>query len=348
MLMRRLSYLLVAVLLVASAPSSWAAAKAGAKCTTKDLVVKSGKQSLICKKSGKTLKWSVQKSGGEQKPSNPGTGDSQLSALEEYAKKLVAQRIPGVPKLKTSLQSPDDKAVIQMTENAQYAFSVYESIAPLGYTPQWIVGEKESWVKDKLTANNCTNIAKFISPNQGSAGCELAVVWRAPDVRNDLIMQNTMLVQGGHELFHLYQTQRWGQYWDRVPDWVREGSANVGMNIILANFDGGKSFANYSIARKVEMSPRDKATCEASLQKWESNNTAEGFGNNKGCEYGLGLLMNEFLITKGFTLNDTLEMIGLIGLGTDFPTAFEKTYGMSTAKYFSELRVYLKTQNYGW
>ena len=58
--------------------------------------------------------------------------------------------------------------------------------------------------------------------------------------------------------------------------------------------------------------------------------------------------MNEFLITKGFTLNDTLEMIGLIGLGTDFPTAFEKTYGMSTAKYFSELRVYLKTQNYGW
>ena len=235
-----------------------------------------------------------------------------------------------------------------MTENAQYAFSVYESIAPLGYTPQWIIGEKESWVKDKLTANNCTNIAKFISPNQGSAGCELAVVWRAPDVRNDLIMQNTMLVQGGHELFHLYQTQRWGQYWDRVPDWVREGSANVGMNIILANFDGGKSFANYSTARKIEMSPRDKATCEASLQKWESNNTAEGFGNNKGCEYGLGLLMNEFLITKGFTLNDTLEMIGLIGLGTDFPTAFEKTYGMSTAKYFSELRVYLKTQNYGW
>jgi hypothetical protein len=41
-------------------------------------------------------------------------------------------------------------------------------------------------------------------------------------------------------------------------------------------------------------------------------------------------------------------MIGLIGLGTDFPTAFEKTYGMSTAKYFSELRVYLKSQNYGW
>ena len=183
---------------------------------------------------------------------------------------------------------------------------------------------------------------------QGGGGCQLAVVWRAPEVRNDLIMQNTMLVQGGHEIFHLYQNQKWGQYWDRVPDWVREGSANLGMSIILANFDGGKSFANYSTARNVEMNPKDKATCEASLQKWESNNTAEGFGNNKGCEYGLGLLMNEYLITKGFTLKDTLDMIGLIGSGTDFPTAFEKTYGMSTATYFRELRAYLKTLNYGW
>ena len=346
--MRRLSFILVAALLVTSAPATWAAAKAGAKCTSKDAVTKVGKQSLICKKSGKTLKWSVQKSVVEQKPSNSGSSNSQLSALEEYAKKLVAQRNPGVAKLQTALQSPEDKAVIQMTENAQFAFSVYESIYPLGYTPQWIVGEKESWVKDKLLSNNCSSIASWISPNQGGGGCQLAVVWRAVDVRNDRIMQNTMLVQGGHEIFHLYQNQQWGQYWQRVPDWVREGSANVGMNIILANFDGGKSFSNYSSARNVEMSPRDKVTCEASLQKWESNNTAEGYGNNKGCEYGLGLLMNEFLIVKGFTLKHTLDMIGLIGAGTDFPTAFEKTYSMSTTQYFSELRAYLKTLNYGW
>ena len=348
MFMRRLSYLLVAVLLVTSAPATWAAAKVGAKCTTKDSVVKSGKQSLICKKSGKTLKWSVLKSTAEKPATGQSLEPASYKAVEDYAKKLVGQRKTGVATLKSVLLSPEDKAVIQMTENAQYAFSVYEGFASLGYTPLWIVGEKETWVKDKLNSNNCTNIANFISPNQGSAGCELAVVWRAPDVRNDRLMQNVMLVQGGHELFHLYQAQLWGQYWNRVPDWVREGSAGVGMSIIASNFDGGKSFADYETSRKTEMSSRDKATCEVSLQKWESNNTAEGFGNNKGCEYGLGLVMNEFLIIKGFTLKHTLDLIGLIGSGSDFSTAFEKTYSMSTTQYFSELRTYLKTLNYGW
>jgi hypothetical protein len=57
---------------------------------------------------------------------------------------------------------------------------------------------------------------------------------------------------------------------------------------------------------------------------------------------------NEFLIIKGFTLKHTLDLIGLIGSGSDFPTAFEKTYSMSTTQYFSELRTYLKTLNHGW
>jgi hypothetical protein len=86
----------------------------------------------------------------------------------------------------------------------------------------------------------------------------------------------------------------------------------------------------------------------AALDKWEKNLAAEGFGANNGCEYGLGLLMNEYLVMKGHTLNDVLEVIRLIGTGSDFPTAFQQIYKMSSADFFTQLRIYLKTLNYGW
>jgi hypothetical protein len=133
-----------------------------------------------------------------------------------------------------------------------------------------------------------------------------------------------------------------------VPDWLREGSASVGMGIVLTHFEDRKSFANYGAAQKVERSNKDKSQCEAALKKWEKSLDAEGFGNNNGCEYGLGLLMNEYLIMKGHTLNDVLELIRAIGNGSDFSTAFQQVYKISTTDFFTQLRAYLKTLNYGW
>jgi hypothetical protein len=157
-----------------------------------------------------------------------------------------------------------------------------------------------------------------------------------------------MLVQGGHEIFHLYQQELWGQYWAVTPDWIREGAASLGMGIILTHFEDRKSFPEYGAAHKVERSPKDRNTCEAALDKWEKNESAQGFGFNNGCEYGLGLVMNEFLIMKGHTLKDTLDVVKLTGTGIDFPTAFQQVYKISMAEYFKQLRAHLKTLDYGW
>ena len=233
-----------------------------------------------------------------------------------------------------------------MTENAQYAFSVYEQLMPLGFTPKWIVGEDGDWIKNQL--KDVAPCMSFLSPNQGGASCRLVAVWRGIKVQDDADTRNLMLVQGGHEFFHLYQQELWKENYAKLPDWLREGSASLGMGIILTHFEDRKSFANYGVSQKVERSPKDKARCEAALNKWENSLDAEGFGNNNGCEYGLGLLMNEYLIMKGHTLNDVLELTRAIGNGSSFPGAFQQVYKISTTDFFTQLRAYLKTLDYGW
>jgi hypothetical protein len=233
-----------------------------------------------------------------------------------------------------------------MTQNAQFAYSVYEQFMPLGFAPKWIVGESESWLRSQL--KDCPNMEANLRPNSGGATCRLTIVWRAGDVRDVVNNRNLMVVQGGHEIFHLYQQELWGQYWAVTPRWLSEGSASLGMGIILTHFEDRKFFPEYGAAHKVERSPKDRSSCEAALDRWEKNEIAQGFGFDNGCEYGLGLLMNEFLIMKGHTLKDTLDLVKLTGTGIDFATAFQQVYKISLAEYFKQLRAYLKTLDYGW
>lgn len=337
--------------LLPALPAS-AAVKAGDKCPKlKASAVVSGKK-YTCIKSGKKLTWNKGVAVSNPKTSQSdafaiyGKDASRFKAVDEYGAKLVSTRIKNAPSINSILQSPTDPAVIRMSANAQYAFSVYEQLMSLGYTPKWIVGEDGDWVKGQL--KDVDPCMSWLSPNQGGASCRLTAVWRAISVRNDDLMRNTMLVQGGHEFFHLYQQELQRENFAKVPDWLREGSASVGMGIVLTHFEDRKSFANYGAAQKVERSAKDKSQCEAALMKWEKSLDAEGFGNNNGCEYGLGLLMNEYLIMKGHTLNDVLEVIRVIGNGSDFQTAFQQVYKISTTEFFAQLRAYLKTLNYGW
>lgn len=292
-----------------------------------------------------------EKPSAPEKPADPfaiyGPEAARFKAVDEYGTKLVASRKRDVPNLNSILETPSDAAVIRMTQNAQYAYTVYEQFMPLGFAPKWIVGQSESWLQSQLK-DICPNLAANIRPNSGAATCRMTAVWRAPNIQDDSNTRNLMLVQGGHEIFHLYQQELWNRYWSVTPDWLREGSANVAMGIVLTHFEDRKFFPEYGAAQKVERNPKDKSTCEAALTKWEQNQTADGFGFNNGCEYGLGLLMNEFLIMKGFTLKDTLDVVKVIGTGVDFPTAFQQVYKISTTEYFQQLRAYLKTLNYGW
>ena len=346
------SLLLALMILGLTNPANAAAPKSGAPCAKAGATEIAKGKKFTCTKSGKKLTWNkgVAVSSTKTSPTDAfaiyGKDASRFKAVDEYGAKLVSTRVKNAPSINSILQSPTNPAVIRMTKNAQFAFSVYEQLMPLGYTPKWIVGEDGDWVKGQL--KDVAPCMSWLSPNQGGASCRLTAVWRAISVRDDDLMRNTMLVQGGHEFFHLYQQELQRENFAKVPDWLREGSASVGMGIVLTHFEDRKSFANYGAAQKVERSNKDKSQCEAALKKWEKSLDAEGFGNNNGCEYGLGLLMNEYLIMKGHTLNDVLELIRAIGNGSDFSTAFQQVYKISTTDFFTQLRAYLKTLNYGW
>ena len=379
--MRKRVLVLLAVTLVMASlePVATAAVKPGATCKKVGQISTTAGIKYTCIKSGKKLAWNkgvaVKKPTPTPTPtpveptptptptatptptptptptsSDPfavyGKDAERFRAVDEYGAKIVSNRSKNAPSIISILQSPTDPAVIRMTANAQFAFSVYEPLMSLGFTPKWIVGEDGDWVKGQL--KDVSPCLSWLSPNQGGAGCRLTAVWRALNVRDDDIMRETMLVQGGHEIFHLYQQELWGQYWAVTPDWLREGTASLGMGIILTHFEDRKFFPEYGAAHKVSRSPKDRNSCEAALDKWEKNESALGFGFNNGCEYGLGLVMNEFLIMKGHTLKDTLDVVKLTGTGIDFPTAFQQVYKISMAEYFKQLRAYLKTLDYGW
>jgi hypothetical protein len=346
-------------------PYANAAVKPGTICQKLGQTSVSAGFKYTCVKSGKKLIWnkgvaikSASTPSTSPRPSSSpsikntdafavyGKDADRFRAVDAYGAILARSRKVDAPTIVKILQSPGDESVIRMTANAQFAYSLYEQLMPLGFIPKWIVGEKGDWVKGEIK-DICPNL-DFLMPNQGAASCRLTVVWRGIAERDDSIMRNTMLVQGGHEIFHLYQQELWGQYWKNVPDWLREGSASVGMGIVLTHFEDRRSFANYGAAQLVEKSPKDRATCEASLTKWEKNLSSEGFGFNNGCEYGLGLLMNEYLIMKGYTLKDSLDVVKLIGTGVDFPIAFQQVYKLSTQDFFRDLRGYLQTLEYGW
>jgi len=361
-------------------PSANAAVKPGTKCTKLGQTSTSAGIKYTCVKSGKNLMWNkgvaVKKAAPVPTPTPsatatptptptpaptptasepPKTSDpfsvygmdaERFKAVDEYGAKIVASRKKDAASIISILETPNDETVIRMTQNAQFAYSVYEQFMPLGFAPKWIVGESENWLRSQV--KDCPNLAANLRPNSGAATCRLTLVWRAGDVNDVVNNRNLMVVQGGHEIFHLYQQELWGQYWAVTPDWIREGAASLGMGIILTHFEDRKSFPEYGAAQKVERSPKDRNTCGAALDKWEKNESAQGFGFNNGCEYGLGLLMNEFLIMKGYTLKDTLDVVKLIGTGTDFPTAFQQVYKISLEEYFKQLRAYLKTLNYGW
>jgi hypothetical protein len=351
---RFLALLAVTLVLVSLETTATAAVKPGTTCKKVGQTSTTAGIKYTCVKSGKKLVWN--KGVAAKKPApTPISSDAfavygkdaeRFRAVDEYGAKLVASRKKDVASLVSILETPNDAAVIRMTQNAQFAYSVYEQFMPLGFTPKWIVGESENWLRSQL--KDCPNMAANLRPNSGGATCQLTLVWRAINVRDDDIMRETMLVQGGHEIFHLYQQELWGQYWAVTPDWLREGTASLGMGIILTHFEDRKFFPEYGAAHKVSRSPKDRNSCEAALDNWEKNESAQGFGFNNGCEYGLGLLMNEFLIMKGHTLKDTLDVVKLTGTGIDFPTAFQQVYKISMAEYFKQLRAYLKTLDYGW
>ena len=329
-----------------------AAAKAGAKCNKAGITSVASGKTFTCVKSGKKFIWNqgvkVSTTTTTQRDEFAiyGKDAARFKAVDQYGVKLASGRIKSAPSINSILQSPSDKAVIRMTENAQFAFTVYEQLMPLGFVPKWIVGEDGDWIKGQ--SKDVALCMPWLGPNQGGASCRLTVVWRGINIRDDSVMRATMLVQGGHEIFHLYQVELLKEYFAKVPDWFREGSASVGMGIVLTHFEDRKSFANYGEAQKVARSAKDKSQCETALNKWENNLAAEGFGANNGCEYGLGLLMNEYLVMKGHTLSDVLDLYKLVGNGSDFPAAFELVYKTSSAKFFTELRSYLKTLDYGW
>ena len=134
--------------MVLVASNSYAAVKAGSACSKVGSKSVSGGKSYTCVKSGKKLVWNkgvtVSNTTTTQRDEFAiyGKDAARFKSVDEYGAKLVSSRVKSSPAINSILQSPTDKAVIRMTENAQYAFSVYEQLMPLGFTPKLGIGSK--------------------------------------------------------------------------------------------------------------------------------------------------------------------------------------------------------------
>ena len=182
--MRKRVLVLLAVTLVMASlePVATAAVKPGATCKKVGQISTTAGIKYTCIKSGKKLVWNkgvaVKKPTPTPTPtpveptptptptatptptptptptnSDPfavyGKDAERFRAVDEYGAKIVASRKKDVASLISILETPNDAAVIRMTQNAQFAYSVYEQFMPLGFTPKWIVGEDGDWVKGR-------------------------------------------------------------------------------------------------------------------------------------------------------------------------------------------------------
>ena len=157
--------------LVLIQPLANAAVKPGTKCTKLGQTSTSAGIKYTCVKSGKKLVWNkgvvVKKAAPVPTPSAtvtptstptptqtasepPKTSDpfsvygmdaERFKAVDEYGAKIVASRKKDAASIISILETPNDETVIRMTQNAQFAYSVYEQFMPLGFAPKWIVGE---------------------------------------------------------------------------------------------------------------------------------------------------------------------------------------------------------------
>ena len=336
-----------------------AAAKAGAKCTKSgNIEVVKGK-TFTCIKSGKKLVWNK---GTASKGSDSNTDIFSLSLLN-MKKSMIPQPIKQPFKYHYSPNAIESYKTIVEKElelSMSYFASVYKETKQFNvfYGTEkdldWII---EAWKvydldKNGYTANDYRGRIERSKKGSSDPNNSL-VIGSVPSqdgqshfsiLRHSLRPNNTPAFIA-HESIHIVQQSLTQSKTDRMPCWLREGSAEL-FSLFIMSEQYGADRARKTKEQSV-MNGYQFATYEVEIRKF---NKAEWFDHIKGLEgnfrdgcdvskflaYGTGLLLSEVLMAEsGYA--KMMDFWRAFSIDTDWRDSFKTIYGV-------EIDVWYKTK----
>jgi hypothetical protein len=327
-----------------------AAAKAGAKCTKSgNIEVVKGK-TFTCIKSGKKLVWNK---GTASKGSDSNTDIFSLSLLN-MKKSMIPQPIKQPFKYHYSPNAIESYKTIVEKElelSMSYFASVYKETKQFNvfYGTEkdldWII---EAWKvydldKNGYTANDYRGRIERSKKGSSDPNNSL-VIGSVPSqdgqshfsiLRHSLRPNNTPAFIA-HESIHIVQQSLTQSKTDRMPCWLREGSAEL-FSLFIMSEQYGADRARKTKEQSV-MNGYQFATYEVEIRKF---NKAEWFDHIKGLEgnfrdgcdvskflsYGTGLLLSEALMAEsGFA--KMMDFWRAFSLDKDWRDSFKTIYGV--------------------
>jgi hypothetical protein len=349
---KRLIAFLAVLSLSLSAPliPANAAAKAGAKCTKPgNTEVVKGK-TFTCIKSGKKLVWGK---GTASKGSDSKTDIFALS-LSNMKKSMIPQPIKQSFKYHYSPNAIESyKAIVEkeLELSMSYFASVYKDTKQFNvfYGTEkdldWIIEAWKVYDLDKYgyTANDYRGRIERSKKGSSESNSSL-VIGSVPSqdgqshfsiLRHSLRPNNTPAFIA-HEAIHIVQQNLTQSKTDRMPCWLREGSAELFSLFIVSEMYGADS------ARKTKeqsvMNGYQFASYEVEIRKF---NKAEWFDHIKGLEgnfrdscdvakflsYGTGFLLSEALMAEsGYA--KMMDFWRAFSLDKDWRDSFKTIYGV--------------------
>lgn len=280
-----------------------------------------------------------------------GVHGERFRAVDRYASELVKKRDLASVDFEALIADKTDARAILIKENFEYAISLFNALT--GTTGKFYMAIDTNPERLKQTLQP---LCPFLTSPQaglfgnneyssGAAGCDRVFgVLLNPEYRNSIREQVLAATFGGHEGFHLYQMQRWKNRWDEIPGWFREGSAHVATGIVTSRFGSSTALKTYGKYGEVWESfgdPWRKSECAQALVKWRDFHLAMGHQATSWCEGGLGRIMSEYLVLRGYGLSQVLDTYELVGRGVDFAAAFHSVYGFTAADFYRDVEQYL-------
>ena len=326
-------------------------AKAGAKCLKLNVTQIVGGNKYTCIKSGPNLIWSNRKSVTKPPlPTSLPTSKATPSLPAAIASPAaIAETEPNPFSISPF---PDEFTRVQMVEAVMTSFNSYMKVNknsksfklvidaeyensskeitklvsdsffglpfPSGY-PQTIVviGRNKTLLEKTVTEHCAINSPSPCADDRriglNSAGRGWASVGTGPSA----------IIP--HELFHIWQGAAYKKISDSGPDPSKPENPPVWFD------EGGAEFFGEAIFSKVS------GTYEGSKVAWKSYRLSDYTTRNLdwGLPYTLGRLASEYIVaSKG--MEKFLNIYSNVGLGQDFPSAFENALGISLKDFYEK------------
>jgi hypothetical protein len=351
-----------------------AAVKAGAPCKKNGAKSVAAGKTYTCIKSGKKLIWNkgvaLKPFSDTSKPpasptSTPSPNSSssseqffgsreQAAAYENMKKAMVPQPVPQLFRFHYSpsaLKSFKDRLEIELTESMKYWHSVYTNteLFNVFYGTEvdldWLIA---AWTpygfdKNKGFAEDFRGRIQR-EGNQLNAG---AVPSQSDSSHLSILRHSSLASRDDsflpHENVHIVQQYLTKNQTQKMPCWLREGSANLFGNFIVAEKYGAGA---YNSAKRVDMNNYLRGKSGVELRAFNENEWFTHLKNLEGnfqggCDYlyrfayGSGLLMSELLMSDhGFS--KMMDFWRAFALDKDWRLSFNDIYGVDSDTWYRE------------